>query len=98
MRRRNRKSNTISMRELRKLVMEETEKLSGELEDTDDVEAEEVDADGYADTLASDIDMYKAMKIQETRMRRQYRKLVREARKVRKNKNLAKKRILRKLK
>ena len=98
MRRRNRKSNQLSMRALRKLVMEETAKLSGELEDVEDVDAEEVDADGYADTLASDIDMYKAMKIQETRMRRQYRKLVREARKVRKNKNLAKRRILRKLK
>ena len=43
------------------------------------------------------IDMYKAMKIKEARMRRQYRKLVREARKVRRNKNLAKKKILRKL-
>ena len=98
MRRRNRKSNSISMRELRKLVMEETAKLTGELEDIDDVEAEEVDADGYADTLASDIDMYKAMQVESKRLRRQYRKLVREARKVRRNKNLAKKRILRKLK
>ena len=98
MRRRNRKSNSISMRELRKLVMEETAKLTGELEDIDGVEAEEVDADGYADTLASDIDMYKAMQVESKRLRRQYRKLVREARKVRRNKNLAKKRILRKLK
>ena len=93
MRRRNRKSNSISMRELRKLVMEETAKLTGELEDIDGVEAEEVDADGYADTLASDIDMYKAMQVESKRLRRQYRKLVREARKVRRNKNLAKKRI-----
>ena len=98
MRRRNRKSNRITMRELRKLVMEETSKLSGELSDTEEVEAEEVDADGYADTLASDIDMYKAMKIEEARLRRKYRKLVREARKVRKNRTIAKKRILRKLK
>ena len=98
MRRRNRKSNTISMRELRKLVVEETAKLSGELEDIENVEAEEVDADGYAETLASDIDMYKAMQVESKRIRRQYRKLVREARKVRKNKHLAKKRILRKLK
>lgn len=98
MRRRNRKSKSISIRELRKLVMEETSKLSGELEDIEDVEAEEVDADGYADTLASDIDMYKAMQVESKRLRQQYRKLVREARKVRKNKTLAKKRILRKLK
>ena len=98
MRRRNRNSKSISMRELRKLVMEETAKLSGELEDIEGVEAEEVDADGYADTLASDIDMYKAMQVESKRLQRQYRKLVREARKVRRNKNLAKKRILRKLK
>ena len=86
------------MRELRKLVMEETAKLSGEIEDVEDVEAEEVDADGYADTLAKDIDMYKAMQVEAKRIRRQYKKLVREARKVRKNRTLAKKRILRKLK
>jgi len=98
MRRRNRKSSTISMRELRKLVLEETEKLTGELEDVEDVEADEVEADGYADTLASDIDMYKAMQIESKRINKQYRKLVREARKVRRNKQLAKKRILRKLK
>ena len=72
--------------------------VEAEEEVAEEVEAEEVDADGYADTLASDIDMYKAMKIEEARLRRKYRKLVREARKVRKNKNLAKKRILRKLK
>ena len=69
-----------------------------ESEDVSKVSAEEVDADEYAETLEQDIDMYKAMKIKEARMRRQYRKLVREARKVRRNKNLAKKKILRKLK
>lgn len=83
---------------LRRFVMKEAAKLSGELEDVSKVEAEEVDADGFADTLEQDLDMYKAMKIKEARMRRQYRKLVREARKVRRNKNLAKKKILRKLK
>ena len=83
---------------LRKFVMKEAAKLSGELEDVSKVKAEEVEADGYADTLESDLDMYKAMKIKEARMRRQYRKLVREARKVRRNKILAKKKILRKLK
>tara|TARA_B100000989_G_scaffold151182_1_gene112782 strand:- start:136 stop:432 length:297 start_codon:yes stop_codon:yes gene_type:complete len=98
MRRRNKKSNNITMSELRKLVMEETAKLTGELEDVEAVEAEEIEADGYADTLASDIDMYKAMQVESKRLRKQYRKLVREARKVRKNKLIAKKRILRRLK
>ena len=88
----------ITSAELRRLVMEEAAKLTGELEDIEDVKAEEVDADGYADTLEHDLDMYKAMKIKESKMRREYRKLVREARKVRKNKMIAKKRIIRKLK
>ena len=82
---------------LRKFVMKEAAKLSGQLEDVSKTKAEEVEADEYADTLEQDLDIYKAMKIKEARMRRQYRKLVREARKVRKNKNLAKKKILRKL-
>jgi len=82
---------------LRRFVMKEAAKLSGELDPVEKVKAEEVDADEYADTLEQDIDMYKAMKIQESKMRREYRKLVREARKVRRNKQLAKKKILRKL-
>ena len=98
--RRNRRpvARKMSSASLRKFVMKEAAKLSGELEDVSKVSAEEVDADEYAETLEQDIDMYKAMKIKEARMRRQYRKLVREARKVRRNKNLAKKKILRKLK
>jgi len=98
--RRNRRpvARKMTSTSLRKFVMKEAAKLSGELEDVSKVSAEEVDADEYAETLEQDIDMYKAMKIKEARMRRQYRKLVREARKVRRNKNLAKKKILRKLK
>ena len=94
---RNRRRNTMSASQLRRFVIRESEKLSGELEPIEDVSAEEVDADGYADTLESDIDMYKAMKIKEARLRRRYRKMMSEARKVRKNKRIAKKRILRKL-
>ena len=98
--RRNRRpvARKMSSASLRKFVMKEAAKLSGQLEDVSKVSAEEVDADEYAETLEQDIDMYKAMKIKEARMRRQYRKLVREARKVRRNKNLAKKKILRRLK
>ena len=88
----------MSASQLRRFVIRESEKLTGELEPVEDVSAEEVDADGYADTLESDIDMYKAMKIKEARLRRRYRKMMSEARKVRKNKLIAKKRILRKLK
>ena len=92
------RANRMSASQLRRFVIRESEKLTGELEPVEDVSAEEVDADGYADTLESDIDMYKAMKIKEARLRRRYRKMMSEARKVRKNKLIAKKRILRKLK
>ena len=95
---RNRRRSQMSASQLRRFVIRESEKLSGELEPVEDVSAEEVDADGYADTLEQDIDMYKAMKIKEARLRRRYRKMMSEARKVRKNKRIAKKRILRKLK
>lgn len=94
---RNRRRSQMSASQLRRFVIRESEKLSGELEPVEDVSAEEVDADGYADTLEQDIDMYKAMKIKEARLRRRYRKMMSEARKVRKNKRIAKKRILRKL-
>ena len=94
---RNRRRSTMSVSQLRRFVIRESEKLTGELEAVEDVSAEEVDADGYADTLEQDIDMYKAMKIKEARLRRKYRKMMSEARKVRKNKRIAKKRILRKL-
>ena len=94
---RRRRANRMSATELRRFVIRESEKLSGELDPVEDVSAEEVDADAYADTLESDIDMYKAMKIKEARLRRRYRKMMSEARKVRKNKRIAKKKILRKL-
>ena len=91
------RASRMSASELRRFVIRESEKLSGELDPIEDVSAEEVDADAYAETLESDIDMYKAMKIKEARLRRKYRKMVSEARKIRKNKRIAKKRILRKL-
>ena len=93
-----RRANRMSASQLRRFVIRESEKLTGELDPVEDVSAEEVDADGYAETLESDIDMYKAMKIKEARLRRRYRKMMSEARKVRKNKRIAKKRIRRRLK
>ena len=96
--RRSRRAQQMSAASLRRFVMREAAKLSGELEPVDKVKAEEVDADGYAETLESDIDIYKAMKIKEARLRREYRKMIKEAKRVRRNKQIAKKRILRKLK
>ena len=96
--RNSRRTTRLSENALRRLVLQEAEKLSGELEAVEDVDVEEVDADGYADTLEQDLDIYKAMKVQEARLARQHRKMVKEVRKIRKRKQLAKKRILRKLK
>ena len=92
------RASRMSASELRRFVIRESEKLTGELDPIEDVSAEEVDADAYAETLESDIDMYKAMKIKEARLRRKYRKMMSEARKIRKNKRIAKKKILRRLK
>tara|TARA_B100000963_G_C22247884_1_gene502880 strand:+ start:109 stop:345 length:237 start_codon:yes stop_codon:yes gene_type:complete len=78
--------------------MKEAAELSGELESIESVSAEEVDADELADTLEQDLDMYKAMKIKESKLRRQYKAMMKEARRVRRNKQLAKKKILRRLK
>ena len=88
----------MDLSSLRRFVMKEAAKLSGELEPVDKVSAEEVEASEYADTLEQDLDIYKAMKIKEARLLRKYKKVVQEARKVRRNKKIAKKRILRKLK
>jgi hypothetical protein len=96
--RRTRRAKPMTPAQLRRFVMKEAVKLSGELESVGKVKAEEVDADEYADTLENDIDMYKAMEIKEARIRRQHQKMVKEARKVRALKNKAKKRILRNLK
>ena len=96
--RRSTRAQKMSTASLRRFVMREAAKLSGELEAVDKVKAEEVDADGYADTLEQDLDIYKAMKIKEAKLRRRYRRMMSEARKVRRNKRIAKKRILRNLK
>lgn len=96
--RRNRRVQKLSPATLRRIVMEEAAKLSGELEPVEKVSAVEVEASEYADTLEQDLDIYKAMKIKEAELRNQHRKLVKEARKIRNNKRIAKKRILRKLK
>ncbi len=96
--RRNRRAKQMTPAQLRRFVMREAAKLSGELEPVEKVSAEEVDADGYADSLEKDIDMYKAMKIKEARIKKQHQKMIKEARRVRALKNKARKKILRKLK
>lgn len=73
---------------LRKIVMEERSRVMNEsdpivqgIEDPEKVSADEVDADGYADSLEKDLDHLKALKIQEKKLRRQLKKIS-EAKKV----------------
>ena len=68
---------------LRKMVLEEKARIMREtsdpidagVEDPEDVDAEEVEAKDQADTLAKDIDHIKALKIEEDKIRRHYRRI-----------------------
>ena len=68
---------------LKRLIMEEKQKLHETLEmkqsHPSKVKAREVKVDGFADTLETKIDHYKAMKLHESELMQQYIKL-REAR------------------
>ena len=63
---------------LKKIVMDEAARF-GKEKPTDSSKAEEVDADEFADSLEKKIDYEKALKIEETRLRKRF-KTVREAR------------------
>jgi len=72
---------------LRKIVLEERERILKEsdpieagIDDVSKVNAEEKDADEQQDTLAKDIDHMKALKIEEARLVRRFKK-IREAKK-----------------
>ena len=54
---------------LKNLILDEASKL-GKMKDVEDVKAKEVDADEFADSLEKKIDYVKALKIEETRLRR----------------------------
>lgn len=55
----------MTIKELGALIKEEVAKLGAEMKDVEDVKAQEVEADGYADTLEKHVDMQKALKIKE---------------------------------
>ncbi len=67
---------------LRKIIEEEASKF-GKERSTEDAakDAEDVDADGYADTIEKDIDYVKALKIEESRLRRRFKRIQTEKRK-----------------
>lgn len=64
---------------LKKLVLEEKRKIMETLEqnkeDSEKVKADEVDADELADALEKDIDFIAALKIQESMLKKKYRKV-----------------------
>ena len=69
-----RKSIKLTSRILRRMIQEEKFRVSETLEqgkeDSEKVDAEEVDADSYAGALEKDLDHLKALKISESRIRK----------------------------
>ena len=67
----------INPRILKKLVMEELAKMTGELEDTEKVakEVPETDASEFASALEQNIDFMKALNIQEARLVKKLKKI-----------------------
>ena len=88
----------ITEKTLRKLILSEVAKLSGKLEDTEKVKAEEVDAKDLANSIENDVDHYKELKEQEDKLFKAHLSLVKRARKIREARKKAKRKILRKLK
>lgn len=52
-------------------------------DDPSDIKATEVDADGFAETLAKDVDYMKALKIQEARLTEKLRRIAEAKSKIR---------------
>lgn len=66
----------LTNRLLRKIIEEEVAKFGGKKSrDVEDVEADEVEADEYADTLEKKIDFIKALKIEENRLKKRLAKI-----------------------
>jgi len=59
---------------LKKMILDEASKF-GKMRDVEDVKAEEVDADNLADALEKHIDYVKALKIEESRLKKRLAKI-----------------------
>jgi len=82
------KLRQMVLRERRRLF--ESDPIVQGIEDPEKVSADEVDADGLADTLEKDIDHLKALKIHE-------KKIVKKLRRIQEAKKRLKRRLLKKL-
>lgn len=90
-------ANLLTPSILRKIILEEKEKLMNEgdpfedgISDLKKVKADEVEPEDLADTLAKEIDHIKALKIKEA-------KLEKELRVIKEAKNMLRKRVLSRL-
>ena len=83
MSRRSRKARKLTPTVLRRIVLQEKRRMMREtsdpvaagIEDPEKVDAEEVDADEYADSLEKDIDHMKALKVHERKLRLKLKKI-----------------------
>lgn len=85
------KTKKLTREMLKRIVLDEAEKF-GKMADVESAasDADEVDADEYADTLEKKIDYCKALKIEESR-------LIKRLRRVRENRKRAAKAIVQKI-
>lgn len=65
----------IVLQEKRKMMRETSDPVAAGIEDPEKVDAEEVDADEYADSLEKDIDHMKALKVHEKKLRLKLKKI-----------------------
>ena len=82
------KGKRLTPRMLRQLVFEEKKRMYENLGDEESTEkaakdTEEVEADDLADSIEQDIDWMKALKIKETKLRRQLRRVNEAKKKIR---------------
>ncbi len=100
--RRAKKSRKMSAAELKRLILSEVKKLqmealTGKVEDTSKVKAEEVDASEYADSIEQDIDFMKALKIHESKLNRRHKLMRKKMLKLQEAKRKLRRRITKKL-
>ena len=66
---------TIVLQEKRRMMRETSDPVAAGIADTEKVNAEETDADEYADSLEKDIDHMKALKVHEKKLRLKLKKI-----------------------
>ena len=82
---------------LRKFVLEEAAKLSGDVVPVEKVKAKEIEPGEEGSQLELDIDFIKALKIKEAKLNKIHKKLVKEMRKIQLKKRALKKRVIQKI-